>query len=486
MSLCSLYRKLFALPLALAVLLGATGQPVRADALPLPAPIVLAGPVTVVNDGPSGQSDPHISGAWVSYTDNAVVSVRIQNVAVTGSDSAIAHPAGSYDSLSDISSGQVVWMRAWSSGHQGIYSAQIDAAGNPGEANEVLPLAGALRRRPAAGGGVIAFEDRSYSAASGAEPEITLFDPAASGEPVRLTTDELADQVPAVSPDGSTVVWVKCPDSVRPTPCDVWQATRDQDGTWTSLQLTGAAGHESLPATDGIYVVYGSNEGGDDNIVYQPVGGGEPTMLALPGIQRNANISDGVILFESSAALGVQFDLFAYDLTTGLLYQITNTAVSEALSDISVGGDGQIHVVWAQPKMVYPYDMDVYAFRFERQYPQPQPALTVQPLFDTGKAHRAGSVVPVRFQLLDAGGANVSSPTLVVTATGLVQQDDIAALAVIEDAGNSSPDSTFRYDEALQGYIYNLSTKGMSPGTWVLQFSVGGDTRAYAIEFDLR
>jgi hypothetical protein len=291
-----------------------------------------------------------------------------------------------------------------------------------------------------------------------------------------------------VSPDGSTVVWVKCEDSARSTPCDVWQATRDPNGGWTSLQLTSAAGSESLPDTDGSYVVYGSNEGGDDNIVYQPVGGGAATTLALPGVQRNANISDGVILFESSAALGAQFDLFAYDLATELLYQVTDTTVSETLSDISVGADGQIHVAWAQAKQVYPYDMDVYAFRFERQYPQPEPepALAVQPLFDQGKAHRAGSVVPIRFQLLDASGANVSSAERVVTATGLVQQDNTSVLALVEDAGNSSPDSTFRYDEALGGYLYNLSTRGMAAGTWALQFSVSGNTHTYAIEFDLR
>jgi hypothetical protein len=34
--------------------------------------------------------------------------------------------------------------------------------------------------------------------------------------------------------------------------------------------------------------------------------------------------------------------------------------------------------------------------------------------------------------------------------------------------------------------VHNLSTRGMAPGTWVLQFSVGGDTHAYTIKFDLR
>jgi hypothetical protein len=477
-----LYHKLLAVPLLLAVLFGGTGLPAQAGTLVLPAPIAPTGQLLAVSDAPGDQSDPHISGDWVSYTDKSSASIQIQNVDQAESHGAIAHPADRYDYMSDISGGQVVFARAANVGYLGIYSTQIDGSGNPGELQEVLPAGGTPRQHPAVGDGVIAFEDFSYWASSSGKAEIALFDPDAPSEPVRLTNDELADQWPAVSPDGSTVVWVKCASA---TACDVWQATRSAAG-WTSMQLTGEAGNESLPDTDGAYVVYGSTQGGDDNIVYQPVGGGLATTLALPGVQRIPTISDGVILFESSAAPGAQFDLFAYDLTTGLLYQVTDTAVSEWLSDISVGADGLIHVVWVQFKPTYPFDTDVYAFRFERQYPQPQPALTVQALFDQGKAHRAGSVVPIRFRLLDANGANVSSAGLIVTAAGLVQQDDTSVTAVVDDAGNSTADSTFRYDDALQGYIYNLSTRGMAAGTWALQFSVNGDTHAYTIQFDLR
>jgi hypothetical protein len=489
MNIQNLCHKMLTLTLLLGVLLGATGLTVRAEALTLPDPIVLTGPVIVVNDGPGGQTDPHISGPWVSYTDNSIYSIRVQNVDVEGSDRVIARPDAKLDSLSDISGMQVVFARVSDGAYEGIYSAQIDAAGNPGQPQEVLPLGvPAPRRRTAVGGGVIAFEDWTYTSIPNySQPEITLFDPATPNDGVRLTNDEVADQWPAVSPDGSTVVWGKCASA---TACDVWQATRSAG--WAPLQLTTSTARESLPDTDGTYVVYGSNEGGDDNIVYQPVGGGPATTLVLPGVQRNPNISNGVILFESSAALGAPFGLFAYDLATELLYQVNNTAVNAMLSDISVSADGQIYVVWAQPKTVYPYDLDVYAFRFERQYPQPepepdpQPALTAQALFDQDKAHRAGSVVPIRLRLLDASGANVSSPARLVTATGLVQQDDTPVLALVESAGNSSPDSAFRYDAALGGYIYNLSTKGMAAGTWALQFAVGGDTHAYAVEFDLR
>jgi hypothetical protein len=193
-------------------------------------------------------------------------------------------------------------------------------------------------------------------------------------------------------------------------------------------------------------------------------------------------------LFESSATPDAQFDLYAYDLAAEVLYRITATPENELLSDLSVRGDGLITAVWTSPRPVAPSDRNVFAFRFMRSAvePEPEPGLTVQALFDQGKAHRVGSVVPIRFQLLDANGANVSSAELIVTAAGLEHQDDTSVTAVVDDAGNSSADSTFRYDEALQGYIYNLSTRGLAAGTWALQFGVGGDTHPYTIAFDLR
>lgn len=48
----------------------------------------------------------------------------------------------------------------------------------------------------------------------------------------------------------------------------------------------------------------------------------------------------------------------------------------------------------------------------------------------------------------------------------------------MESVGNANPDNNFRYDSTLGptgGYIYNLSTKGLSTGTYALTFSVSGD-----------
>ena len=116
-------------------------------------------------------------------------------------------------------------------------------------------------------------------------------------------------------------------------------------------------------------------------------------------------------------------------------------------------------------------------------------AHTVCALYDQTKAHKLGSTVPVKLQLCDADGANLSSATIAVQATGLTKQDNTAS--GVEDAGGAnSPDDNFRYDAALGGtggYIYNLSTTGLSSGTWALSFTVDGVANsAYTVRFDVK
>lgn len=46
------------------------------------------------------------------------------------------------------------------------------------------------------------------------------------------------------------------------------------------------------------------------------------------------------------------------------------------------------------------------------------------------------------------------------------------------DPGNANPDNDFRFDAALGGsggYVYSLSSWGLSTGTWTLQLTASGD-----------
>ncbi len=111
---------------------------------------------------------------------------------------------------------------------------------------------------------------------------------------------------------------------------------------------------------------------------------------------------------------------------------------------------------------------------------------SVKILFNQTRAYRAGSTIPIRVQMLDRAGANISSSSLTLTTRGLASIGNATVLPV-SDAGNANPDSAFRYDPALVGYIFNLKTTGLATGRHVLSFWAGVDRSFfYAVVFDVR
>jgi len=109
-------------------------------------------------------------------------------------------------------------------------------------------------------------------------------------------------------------------------------------------------------------------------------------------------------------------------------------------------------------------------------------------LYDQTKAHRSGSTIPVKLQLCDASGANLSAQNIVLTAIGtrLISPD---AWGEAEDAGQANPDMNFRFttfDTATPGYIFNLQTKGLATGVYHLGFYIGSDPTIYTVQFQIR
>jgi predicted extracellular nuclease len=103
-------------------------------------------------------------------------------------------------------------------------------------------------------------------------------------------------------------------------------------------------------------------------------------------------------------------------------------------------------------------------------------------LYDQTKANKSGSTIPVKLQLTDAAGNNLSSPSLVVHVTGISP----APSGTDFDSGNANPGNNFRYDPVLGGYIFNLSTKGFAPGEYTLSFTVTGDPVTHTLKFVVR
>ncbi len=105
-------------------------------------------------------------------------------------------------------------------------------------------------------------------------------------------------------------------------------------------------------------------------------------------------------------------------------------------------------------------------------------------LYDTTRAAKSGSTIPIKFDLCDAAGNDVSSSAIAVTALQVVMVSTNASFDV-QDAGNANPDSNFRFDGTLGptgGYIFNLQTTGLATGTYVMTFAVAGDPTTHNTE----
>ena len=88
----------------------------------------------------------------------------------------------------------------------------------------------------------------------------------------------------------------------------------------------------------------------------------------------------------------------------------------------------------------------------------------VQAIFDTSRAFRSGATAPIRIRILDPWGVNQSSATIPVRAMGIVHVSANAS-STVQDSGHANPEQNFRYSSELDGYVFNLSTKGLAAGT---------------------
>jgi hypothetical protein len=109
-------------------------------------------------------------------------------------------------------------------------------------------------------------------------------------------------------------------------------------------------------------------------------------------------------------------------------------------------------------------------------------------LYDPSKAVQSGATIPIKLQLCDDSGNDSSSPTIVLHAVSVAQVSTLIS-GQVQDSGNANPDSDFRFNTTLGttgGYIFNLSTKGLTTGSYNLNFTVNGDSFVYAAPFQVK
>jgi hypothetical protein len=109
-------------------------------------------------------------------------------------------------------------------------------------------------------------------------------------------------------------------------------------------------------------------------------------------------------------------------------------------------------------------------------------------LYDPTKAVKSGATIPIKLQLCNSSGSNLSSSSIVVHAIS-VTQVSTSISGLVEDSGNANPDNDFRYDSTLGntgGYIFNLKTTGFTTGTYNLNFKAGNDPATYQASFQVK
>nr|MDQ3804909.1 PKD domain-containing protein [Acidobacteriota bacterium] len=109
----------------------------------------------------------------------------------------------------------------------------------------------------------------------------------------------------------------------------------------------------------------------------------------------------------------------------------------------------------------------------------------VAALYDQAQEHNSGSTIPVRLQIADAAGNNLSSPGVVVTALGVAQVPNASVGDLEPAASNSDPDGVFRFGDGE--YKFNLKTsRSWAAGTYYLYVKVGSDPTPHALAFQIR
>jgi Tol biopolymer transport system component len=358
--------------------------PARAQSTP-----TLTGTSVTINDGLGNSTDPHVSGDWVSYTNNGTGLLGIDYYNLATAQSGSIDNDGGNDELSGISGTTIVYTHEDTSGNYSIDAFDI-GSGNPPAALD--PQSGSVRLTPAIGGDTVAWVDYTANPAT----PVIMADDLATGTVTQLGNPNVPNLEPAVSPDGSVITWVEC--EASGAPCDVWDAILGSDGTWTTNQLTDGASSDvdsEQPHTNGTIVVYSSLRSGIQGIYWQPVGGGAEQEAPFPaggGTSSDAHVSGDLISFENLSSAG-QSNIFVYSLATQTLYQVTNTpGVNAELDDISVTPGGAASVVW---EALVSGQYNVYGFTFQA------PPLTV-----------------TTTSLPDAGYGQPYSQTLATSGTG--------------------------------------------------------------------
>jgi hypothetical protein len=366
----------------------------------------------------------------MAYTSDH--TIRYYNF-VTNVDAQIPLGPSSRDLLSDISGSKIVFSRVITGVKTAVMVFDAATPGTPPV--EIDPMTPSTRIGSAIGGDTVAYIDFGFNGFG----EVIIHD-LASAVSVRATIDVASDVNPSVSPDGNVVTWEHCATSAAN--CDIWKAVRN-GVVWDVSVATDSADHEANPDNNGILVVHDTLLSTNNNeLLWHSVNGGTPVQLQLPSFEANPSIANNFISFESRPTLFDTTDIYVYDITTNLLYRMTNTpSVTEQLNDITVLPDGRIRVVWSSDEDGFD-QRNIKSATFSLGVPDDTPpVITPHANITLNATMPAGAVGNFTVQATDDVG--VTSMVCVPTSGSIFPIGTSQVHCIARDAAGNSSSSVF-------------------------------------------
>lgn len=197
--------------------------------------------------------------------------------------------------------------------------------------------------------------------------------------------------------------------------------------------------------------------------------------LATPRSEHTATLlSSGQVLVaggENSAVYGLA-SAELYDPATGAFNAAGSMITGRTLQTATLLNNGEVLIAGGNTNVGALASAELF---FE---------YGVCALYDQTKSVHSGAVFPIKLELCDGSGDDLSSPNIVLHATAVTMLSTV--VGVPESPGNSNADSDFRFDSTMGttgGYIFNLKTTGLASGTYSLQFIATGDPVTHSVTF---
>ncbi len=230
----------------------------------------------------------------------------------------------------------------------------------------------------------------------------------------------------------------------------------DQSGNFTGIDRDQDLSAELLSFSEEIpgssFVYTGESQyiflpkNGTYNFVYKATGEG-PTTTKIENFSA-----------DTTTPIATYLDV-PTKLNTEATFIVDSGAPQNTKLNVDFNGDGNVDANFgATPVGV----TELYPFN---GFSQPIDDATYQP-GQTASVFKAGSTVPVKFQLKKSNGVIVQAKTLPLWLPS-VKMSAMSA-TVDESVANvaTTTGSNFKWDTTSQQYVYNWSTKGMQPGYW--------------------